>query len=126
MNTATTESTSAVNASANTQTSEAEKRDEFGRLESERTIVLTPAQAEAVATEVKVGKHQTFADAFGYQMERGIAEIKRARDSQAKASDAKRLAANAKSWATLLKLNPGLLADPKVMAKYAEDLTPRV
>lgn len=61
--------------------------DEFGRTEAERTIALTPEDAEAVGQEVEYAekqnlKHSTFAKALGYIIERGLAEIARARASQ--------------------------------------------
>lgn len=102
-----------------------EALDDYGRTEQERTVVLASADAEAVNREVEAGEHDSYDDALAHIIERGLAEIKRTRASSLKLADAKRIAANAKTWAALLKLNPSLLADPKVMARYAEELTPR-
>lgn len=99
--------------------------DEFGRTEAERTIVLSAKDAERVSNEVEAGEHDTFDDALAYVIERGFTEIKRVRDSQAKTREDKRVAKASKTWAALLKLNPSLIADPKVMAKYVEEVTPR-
>lgn len=95
------------------------------RTEAERTVILSVKDAESVNLEVEAGEHDTYDDALAYIIERGLAEITRERKNRAKGQEKTRLAEAAKTWAALLKLNPSLLADPKVMARYAEELTPR-
>jgi len=93
------------------------ERDEFGRDEAERTVILSPRDAESVNRECEVGKHDSYDDALAYVIARGLAEIKRQRDA-AEANKAKsRLKAEVDSWKRMLELNPALVTDPNVVAK---------
>jgi hypothetical protein len=98
--------------------------DEYGRTESERTIVLSSQDAEAVGGEVDAGGHQAYDDALHYVITRGIAEIKRTRSLQRK-NQAKTVLANETTLITnMLAMNPALVADAtfvgNMMKKLAE------
>jgi hypothetical protein len=70
-----------------------------------------------VNREVEAGKHDTYDAALEYVIERGAAEIKRAREAQAKTREASRLKSERDTWTRMLELNPALVADPNVVAK---------
>jgi len=89
--------------------------DEFGRTESERTVVLDSVFADKINTEVGDGGHDTYVDALNYILTRGFAEIERSRASQAKAEAARK---DAKALATLndvLAKTPTLAANPQAL-----------
>jgi len=92
------------------------------RDEAERTVVLTEAMADAVNAEVDNGKHDTYEDALEYVLARGFAEIKRARDSQQKAAEAKKLRDARESLNKLLGDKPTLALDPEFMANMMKTL----
>jgi hypothetical protein len=96
--------------------------DEFGRDASERTVVLSPRDAEAIDHEVMSGKHQTYDDALAFVIARGLAEIKRTRDAAMKLAQAKLLSTKKESWKTILSQNPALAIDPKIVATMLADL----
>ena len=96
--------------------------DEFGRDESERTVVLSPRDAEAIDHEVASGKHQTYDDGLSFVIARGLAEIKRTRDAAMKLAQAKLLSSKKESWKTILSQNPALAIDPKIVATMLADL----
>ena len=96
--------------------------DEFGRDESERTVVLSPRDAEYIDHEVASGGHQTYDGGLSYVIARGLAEIKRTRDAAAKLAQAKLLSSKKESWKTILSQNPALAIDPKIVATMLADL----
>jgi hypothetical protein len=99
-----------------------ETLDKFGRTKAERTIELETDDAEAVDQEVEAGKHQTFADAHHYQLERGRAEIHRQRESL-KALKVQRDDARAMSaLRTACANNPDLMTNPAKLADVMKSL----
>lgn len=92
------------------------------RDEAERTVVLTEETAEAINAEVDAGQHDTFEDALEYVCQRGFAEIKRARDSQAKAAEAKKLRDTRESLNKLVGDNPSLATNPEFIATMMKQL----
>lgn len=92
------------------------------RDEAECTIILTEEMADAVNAEVDAGKHDTFDDAVAYVITRGFAEIKRARESQRKAADAKKLQTTRDSFAKLIGDDPKLATNPDFLASMAKAL----
>ena len=92
-------------------TSDVEVMDDFGRTEAERTVVLEPAQAEAVNLEVEVGKHDSYQDALAHIITRGLAEIKRQRDNAAKIAAQKDKAKAMDAFSELLRLNPAIVGN---------------
>jgi hypothetical protein len=96
--------------------------DEFGRDASERTVELSPRDAESIDHEVASGKHQTYDDALAFVIARGLAEIKRTRDAAMKLAQAKLLSTKKESWKTILSQNPALAIDPKIVATMLADL----
>ena len=92
--------------------------DEYGRDAAERTVELTPADAEAIDKEVDAGKHETFDGALSYVINRGLIEIKRVRDSAAKLREANKLRDKVKLYEQMLKLNPALITDPKFAQQF--------
>lgn len=85
--------------------------DQFGRTEAERTVVLTPLQAEQVNTEVEVGKHHTYELALAHIFTRGLAELKRTRDNAAKIAVTKEKAKSMDAFTELLRLNPAIVGN---------------
>jgi hypothetical protein len=96
--------------------------DEFGRDSAERTVELSPRDAEAVDREVAAGKHQTYDDALAYVISRGLAEIKRQRDAAEAARQKSVLKTTRDLYQNMLKLNPALVADPQFVQKMVADL----
>jgi hypothetical protein len=96
--------------------------DEFGRDASERTVELSPRDAENIDHEVSAGRHQTYDDALAFVIARGLAEIKRTRDAAMKLAQAKLLSTKKESWKTILSQNPALAIDPKIVATMLADL----
>jgi hypothetical protein len=96
--------------------------DKFGRMASERTITLEVDDAERVGCEVDAGKHQTFDDALHYIIERGIAEIKRQRDSLAALKEQRNDAKAMKALRTACANNPAVMDDPAKLADVLKAL----
>ncbi len=94
----------------------------MARDEAERTIVLTEEMADAINDEVELGRHQTYDDALNYVLTRGFAEIERARESQRKAAEAKKLRDERNALNAMLAMNPKLATDPEFLIKMAEKL----
>lgn len=94
----------------------------MARDEAERTVVLTEADADAVNNEVEAGKHSDYDDALHYVLMRGFAEIKRARESQAKAAEAKKLQQTRESLNKLIGDNPSLAMNPEFVATMMKQL----
>lgn len=107
--------------------------DAYGRDAAERTVELNPhvaAAANAVAAdeafdevlvnlkaEFEGGKTDTYDDALGYIVYRGMAEIKRQRDA-AQANKAKaKLSEQQKLFKSMLAVNPALVQDPTFVQK---------
>src|SRR5882762_7235944 len=90
--------------------------DEFGRDASERTVELSPRDAEGIDQEVTQGKWQTYDDALSYVIGRGMAEIKRQRDAARALAEKSLVKAKRDSYATLMKANPSLVASPEFVA----------
>lgn len=99
-----------------------EEMDEYGRTESERTIVLESADAEAVNTEVDNGKHKTFNDAHHYIFSRGLAEIKRTREAARQLAEKTLLKAKRDNWSKLLQSNPKLLENQDLLNAMLKEL----
>lgn len=112
--------------------------DAYGRDAAERTVELNQhvaAAANAIVdsdqfdeilvnlkAEYEGGEPQTFDDAIGYIVYRGMAEIKRQRDA-ANANKAKaKLAEQQKLYAAMLKVNPALITDQKFVEKMVAAL----
>lgn len=110
-----------ANAIAEVNTNDVE-RDQFGRDEAERTIVLASEDAEAINHEAEAGGHDTYDDALHYVITRGLAEIKRTRDAQAANKAKTVLKAKVDTWKKLLELNPALVADPNIVGKMMTEL----
>jgi hypothetical protein len=98
------------------------QRDEFGRDEAERTVILGSRDAEAINREVEAGKHDSYDDALTYVIARGLAEIKRQRDAAEANRQKSRLKAEVDSWKKMLELNPALVTDPNVVSKMMQAL----
>jgi hypothetical protein len=96
--------------------------DEFGRDEAERTVILSPRDAESVDVEVAKGKHDTYDDALAHVIQRGLAEIKRQRDAAEAIREKSKLKSTRDLYASMLKLNPALVADSNFVAKMIADL----
>lgn len=92
------------------------------RDEAECTVVLTEEMANAINAEVDAGKHDTFDDALEYVLTRGFAEIKRSRESQAKAAEAKKLRDTRESLNKLVGDNPALATNPEFIATMMKQL----
>lgn len=107
---------------ADAEVSLSEAMDKFGRTAAERTIELEVDDAERVDHEVTAGEHQTYNDALHYVIERGLAEIKRQRESLAalktQRTDAKAMAA----LRTAVANNPAVMADPVALASLMKSL----
>ena len=101
---------------------EPSKLDQFGRDEAERTVVLSSPHAEAIDVEVVTGKHQTYDDALEYVINRGLAEIKRARDAARKTAEANLALAKRNGYANLMKSNPALITNSEFVATMMKDL----
>lgn len=112
--------------------------DAYGRDASERTVELNSHVAEAancivedssidvvlaqLKAEFEGGTPDTYDEAIGYIVYRGIAEIKRQRDA-ADANKAKaKLASTAKLYKSMLALNPALVNDPQFVQKMVAAL----
>jgi hypothetical protein len=98
------------------------QRDEIGRDEAERTVILGSRDAEAINREVEAGKHDSYDDALTYVIARGLAEIKRQRDAAEANRQKSRLKAEVDSWKKMLELNPALVTDPNVVSKMMQAL----
>lgn len=96
--------------------------DEYGRDAAERTVELSPRDAEAVDAEVLKGKWQTYDDALAYVIARGLAEIKRQRDAAEAQREKSVLKTTRDLYSNMLRLNPALVADAKFVAKMIADL----
>ena len=112
--------------------------DAYGRDSQERTVELNPhvaAAANAVVDDESIeevlvqlkaefegGEPQTFDDALGYIVYRGIAEIKRQRDAQAATKAKSKLAETQKLYKAMLAVNPSLITDAKFVEKMVAAL----
>jgi hypothetical protein len=97
-------------------------KDKFGRDAFERTVELTPEDAEGINREVEQGKHQSFDDGLHYVLARGFAEITRTRDAARKLFEQKMLKNKRDNWSKLLQTNPALLANADVMKSMLAEL----
>jgi len=97
-------------------------RDEYGRDAAERTIELSPRDAEAINHEVELGKHDSYDDALSYVIARGLAEIKRQRDAAEANRQKSVLKAKVDSWKKLMELNPALCTDPNIVNKFMTEI----
>jgi hypothetical protein len=112
--------------------------DQYGRDAAERTVELPSACAEAanrvvegesiddvlasLKAEYEGADAQTFDEAIGYIMYRGLAEIKR-QGLAAEATKAKsKLAATSKAYKAMLAVNPALVNDPTFVNKMVQAL----
>lgn len=86
--------------------------DAITRDADECIVSLTAVQAAQVSAEVDANDHQTFDDALAYIIERGLAEIKRQRDSAVKQKAKQAEVKNLMAAKTLLASNPALALDP--------------
>jgi hypothetical protein len=99
-----------------------EVMDKFGRTDAERTITLEVDDAERIGLEVEAGSHQAYDDALHYVIERGVAEIKRQRESL-KALKVQRDDARAMSaLRTACANNPELMTNPVKLADVMKTL----
>jgi hypothetical protein len=121
-----------------TVTPEVRELDAYGRDSAERTVELNSHVAAAATAivdnesidavlanlkaEFEGGQVDTFDDAIGYIVYRGIAEIKRQRDAAAVAKATKKNEETRKLYASMLKLNPALVTDPTFVAKMVDAL----
>lgn len=112
----------AVDSKSSANPPSGEEMDKFGRTEAERTITLEVDDAERVGNEVDAGKHQTFDDALHYIIERGLAEIKRQRDSLAALKEQRDDARAMKALRTAMANNPKAADDPVVLANVLKAL----
>ena len=96
--------------------------DEYGRDAAERTVELSPRDAENVDQEVAAGKHSTYDGALAYIIQRGLAEIKRQRMAAAALREKQVLKATRDTWANMLKANPALVTDPNFVQKMIAEL----
>lgn len=114
------------------------KLDAYGRDASERTVELNSHVAEAancivedssidvvlgqLKAEFEGASPDTYDEALGYIVYRGIAEIKRQRDAQQAAKAKSKLAETAKLYKSMLALNPALVNEPAFVAKMVAAL----
>lgn len=112
--------------------------DAYGRDSAERTVELNShvaAAANAIVSnesidmvlanlkaEFEGGQVNTFDDAIGYIMYRGIAEIKRQRDAASATKEKSALAQQSKLYGEMLKVNPALITDPQFVQKMVAAL----
>ncbi len=112
--------------------------DAYGASASERTIELNSHAAEAVRNlvdnqsfaealvnlkaEYEGDKCKTFADAIGYVMYRGFAEIKRSQDAANERKTQSEIRDKQKLYKEMLKANPSLAASPDFVQKMLEAL----
>jgi hypothetical protein len=96
--------------------------DKFGRTAFERTVELEVDDAERVDTEVTTGEHATFSDGLHYIIERGVAEIKRQRDSLAALKEQRNDASMMKALRTACANNPDLMTNPVKLADVMKSL----
>ena len=96
--------------------------DEFGRDQAERTVELSPRDAEYIDHECTQGKHQTYDSALSYVITRGLAEIKRVRDAARMAAEKTLVKAKRDSYQKLMQSNPSLIANADFVATMLADL----
>lgn len=99
---------------------EAEAMDDYGRTEAERTVTLTSVQAEQINDEVGQGDHGSYEDALEYVVQRGLAEIHRARASQAKSVEARKASKAKDEFNKYLALDPSVASDPVKLMKLMQ------
>jgi hypothetical protein len=109
-------------ASNDTDVNEVPVLDEYGRDASERTVELSPRDAEAIDHETTSGKHATYDDALAYVIARGLAEIKRVREAARLSAEKTMLRAKQQNWKRMLESNPALIASPELVATMLADL----
>ena len=90
--------------------------DKFGRYLDERIILLETDDAERIAQECEAGKHDGFDQCLHYVIERGLAEIKRQRESLAKLKEQR---SDAQAMKALRQAVKNLGADATDPAKLA-------
>jgi hypothetical protein len=96
--------------------------DEFGRDASERTIELSPRDAEAIDQEVVQGRHQTYDNALHYVINRGLAEIKRVRDAARVQAEKTVLKQKKDGYQRLMQQNPALITNSDFVTTMLADL----
>ncbi len=122
-----------------TEKTEVKQLDAYGRVAAERTIELNQHIAEAVAKWVDgeidetcyasikaenegASEADTFDEALGYIIYRGLAEIKRALGAKELRKREKKAKQTQDLYQNMLKVNPALIADPKFVNKMLQDL----
>jgi hypothetical protein len=96
--------------------------DEYGRDASERTVELSPRDAESIDREVTSGKHDTYDDALSYVIERGLAEIERTRKAARAAAEKTLLKTKKDSWTKMFEQNPALVTNLDIVNTMLADL----
>lgn len=114
--------TSNAIASENINNNEQRQLDEFGRDQAERSVELSPRDAELIDVECTQGKHATYDDALSYVIARGLAEIKRVRDAARAAAEKTLVKAKRDSYQKLMSSNPSLIANAEFVATMLADL----
>ncbi len=99
------------------------EKDQYGRDAAERIVELSSDDAEAIGKEVVEGKWTKFDDALHYVLARGLAEIKRTRESALKNAAKTLLADKTDQWTTIMNADPKLLQNPQLVAKMFAEIS---
>lgn len=95
--------------------------DKYGRTEAERTVVLASQDADAINLEVEAGRHDSYDDALAYVIVRGLAEIRRQRESALKAEQARKAAKGKEQFNNFLRLDPSIVSKPEMLMKLLKE-----
>lgn len=105
-----------------------ETRDEYNRLESERTFTLPSNLVQEIAEEMRVHgeKNDTWIDTLVYVVKHGFQELTRTRNQTLVREDKARIAEAAKTWDKVFDSNPAMMEDLNTVKKMLAELKPRV
>ena len=105
-----------------------ETRDEYNRLESERTFTLPSKLVHDIAEEMRVHgeKNDTWIDTLAYVVKHGFQELGRTRNQTLVREDKARIAEAAKTWDKVFDSNPAMMENLDTVKKMLAELKPRV
>jgi hypothetical protein len=110
------------NASDVNKVDNTEVMDEFGRTQAERSVELSPRDAEMIDHEVTEGGHDTYDDALHYVLTHGFKEVQRTRKAAAELKAARVIKEHRKLYSAMLQANPKLVADADFVNKMIAEL----
>jgi hypothetical protein len=105
-----------------TLVSELKQFDQFGRTEAERTIVLSPLDAELINREVESRNHQTYDGAISFVLSIGFAKLAYDQVQKDKRDATTELKRVNHMHSKLIKQNPQLLIDATYQANHQKEL----